>query len=378
MRTGRICRTSRLLGAAGSPLVSTCRTLPARPADGRSSTARAARLRPPGRGAERRPREHDAGVRGRRRPRLPLPRDRRPRHGRRRAARLPRRRARPGDRPHRRDRRAARGARWREARVDGTRADPAARGPPRGVARTLRVNIDPKHDARRRAAGRRRSAHRAAVDRVCVRRRSATTAWPRLRGCSGPGCARRSARSASLRLGWCRLRRCRRASSRRRAPRCRTAIGGTRARRPSASCRGPPPRACRCTCGRSTTQAEMDAPARPRRRRDHDRPPGGAEGRAQSPRPVGRVGRVELPLTPLDFLARARRLFPDRVGVVAGRRRRCTYAEFAARCDRPGRALLRRARRAARRPGGVARAATPTSCSRRTSACCSPAPCSCR
>ena len=42
---------------------------------------------------------------------------------------------------------------------------------------------------------------------------------------------------------------------------------------------------------------------------------------------------MELPLTPLDFLARARRLFPDRVGVVDGAVRR-TYREYAERCDR--------------------------------------------
>ena len=42
---------------------------------------------------------------------------------------------------------------------------------------------------------------------------------------------------------------------------------------------------------------------------------------------------MELPLTPLDFLARARRLFPDRVGVVDGPVRR-TYGEYAERCDR--------------------------------------------
>ena len=42
---------------------------------------------------------------------------------------------------------------------------------------------------------------------------------------------------------------------------------------------------------------------------------------------------MDIPLTPLDFLTRARRLFPRRVGVVDGRRR-YTYAEFAARCDR--------------------------------------------
>jgi fatty-acyl-CoA synthase len=42
---------------------------------------------------------------------------------------------------------------------------------------------------------------------------------------------------------------------------------------------------------------------------------------------------MRLPLTPLDFLARARRLFPDRLGVVQGDDVRHTYATFAARCD---------------------------------------------
>ena len=47
---------------------------------------------------------------------------------------------------------------------------------------------------------------------------------------------------------------------------------------------------------------------------------------------------MELALTPLDLLTRARRLFPDRVGVVDGDVRR-TYAEFAERCDRLAAAL---------------------------------------
>lgn len=47
---------------------------------------------------------------------------------------------------------------------------------------------------------------------------------------------------------------------------------------------------------------------------------------------------MELPLTPLDFLLRARRLFPDRVGVIDGDRR-WTYADFADRCDRQARFL---------------------------------------
>jgi len=49
---------------------------------------------------------------------------------------------------------------------------------------------------------------------------------------------------------------------------------------------------------------------------------------------------MELPLTPLDFLTRARRLFPDRVGVIDGHLR-FTYREFAARCDRMASLLVR-------------------------------------
>jgi fatty-acyl-CoA synthase len=45
------------------------------------------------------------------------------------------------------------------------------------------------------------------------------------------------------------------------------------------------------------------------------------------------VDVLNVPLTPLDFLQRARRLFPERTGVV-DRDLRLTYAEFAQRCDR--------------------------------------------
>jgi fatty-acyl-CoA synthase len=47
---------------------------------------------------------------------------------------------------------------------------------------------------------------------------------------------------------------------------------------------------------------------------------------------------MELPLTPLDLLERARRLFPERAGVVEGDRE-WTYRDFAARCDRLAHAL---------------------------------------
>ncbi len=49
---------------------------------------------------------------------------------------------------------------------------------------------------------------------------------------------------------------------------------------------------------------------------------------------------MNVPLTPLAFLERARRLFPARVGVVDGEQR-FTYAEYAARCDRLAWALTR-------------------------------------
>jgi fatty-acyl-CoA synthase len=49
---------------------------------------------------------------------------------------------------------------------------------------------------------------------------------------------------------------------------------------------------------------------------------------------------MRLPLTPLDFLARARRLFPDRLAVVQGDDVRHSYATFAARCDGLARLLV--------------------------------------
>ncbi len=47
---------------------------------------------------------------------------------------------------------------------------------------------------------------------------------------------------------------------------------------------------------------------------------------------------MKVPLTTLDFLTRARRYLPDRIGVVDGDQR-WTYAEFADRCDRQARLL---------------------------------------
>jgi len=58
---------------------------------------------------------------------------------------------------------------------------------------------------------------------------------------------------------------------------------------------------------------------------------------------------VILPLTPLDFLARARRLFADRIGVIDGDHR-FTYADFGERCDALARLLVDEC---AIRPGDV-------------------------
>ena len=86
---------------------------------------------------------------------------------------------------------------------------------------------------------------------------------------------------------------------------------------------------------------------------------------------------MELPLTPLDLLARARRLFTDREGV--DRRRRALDLRRARGALRPA-GPRPAARRSACSPATSWRgcAATPTSCSRRTTACSWPAACSSR
>ena len=96
---------------------------------------------------------------------------------------------------------------------------------------------------------------------------------------------------------------------------------------------------------------------------------------------------MELPLTPIDFLLRARRLFPDREGVIehhAGERADVfTYAHMAERCrparadaaerlrgppGRPGRVAVRQPPRAAR--GLLRRAAGRRACCCRSTSVC--------
>src|SRR5712692_4541481 len=71
--------------------------------------------------------------------------------------------------------------------------------------------------------------------------------------------------------------------------------------------------------------------------------PSARRGRT-SPRPLSapvwqlRLAPMETPLTPLEFMRRSRRLYPNREAVV-DRERRLTYAQFFERCDRWSAAL---------------------------------------
>ena len=235
----------------------------------------------------------------------------------------------------------------------------------------VRVNIDPKQDARRRAAGRRHPPHRQRRPRV--RRRVQRSSH---RGREGARrsrrCARRWARARSP-SWWPRRAGCPAAvGSARRARRCRP----TRA-----ACALVTPRFVD-TAHRLGVQVHVwtiDDRAEMARLLDL-----GVDG-IMTDRPqvlkdlLGRAWRldrplVELPLTPLDLLARARRLFADRVGVIDGDER-WTYAR-ARRPVRPaGPRAAARPRTCGRARSSPGWAGTPTSCWRRTTGCCSPAAC---
>ena len=142
-------------------------------------------------GAERRPGEHDAGVRARRRrARLPLPRDRHPGHRRRRAARLPRRRPAAHVRIGRaRSRRCRSATSRRLASTAPSRfplledlLDDLAGGP---VQHRLQVR-------RRRRAARRPAASPRLPRPGVHRRRSTTAGWLGCGRCSVRRAARRS------------------------------------------------------------------------------------------------------------------------------------------------------------------------------------------
>ena len=117
----------------------------------------------------------------------------------------------------------------------------------------------------------------------CASGRSATSAWP---GCAtpSPASARRSDRAARSSSGWLPRARRRSESSRPRAPsspHLRRDAGGHR----GLGGRGPPPGDAGARV--DDRRARGDGPAaRPRRRRPHDRPPGGAQGGPPGPGPV--------------------------------------------------------------------------------------------
>ena len=125
-------------------------------------------------------------------------------------------------------------------------------------------------------------------------------------------------------------------------------------------------------CGASTWRRRpaTSSPGAPASTRCSPSKPDGGRSRLPAPPELlhgaaRNVGGVKLPLTPLDFLARARRLFPDRVGVVAGRRRsRFDLRRLRRPLRRPGPAAARRRRRASPATGWPSSPATATSCSR--------------
>src|SRR5687767_15030429 len=69
-------------------------------------------------------------------------------------------------------------------------------------------------------------------------------------------------------------------------------------------------------------------------------PPAGSSKVSNSPPGTHRRTIMELPLTPLDFARRARKVYADREALVDGPLR-LTYAEFFDRCERWAAALQR-------------------------------------
>ena len=208
-------------------------------------------VRPPRR-RQRCAREHDAGVRVRGRPRLPLRRDRRAGHGRRRAGRVPRRRPAAHVRPRRAASATCRGARCSTALVGGEAPIPLLEDLLGDVARPAGQHR--LQDRRRRARARvGAAAARNALDRVVRRRVQRSPA------CAPAGATRRRAVHRA------------RARRRRRAAVRPTPAGrgddrpGARRRRAaspsstSASSSAPTRSASRCTCGPSTTRPRCTA-----------------------------------------------------------------------------------------------------------------------
>ncbi len=231
------------------------------------------------------------------------------------------------------------------------RADPAARGPPRRRGPTLRVNIDPKHDAAVEplAATLRRCD---AVDRVCVGAfsderlaRVRAAAARRLHVARPDRLARSSAwRPPARSVGELEAP-CAQLPPYLRRHRGRHR-GGRRPRRTGA--------ACRCTCGRSTTPAEMA------RLLDlgvdgimTDRP--AVLKDVLDSRPVGPVGSSEAPAHPARLPRPGPAAVPRPRRRRAGRRRPHDLRRVRRPLRRPGPPARRRGRRAARRPGGLPR-----------------------
>ena len=294
-------------------------------------------VRPPRR-RRRGPGEHDGRVRGGRRPRLPLPRDRRARHLRRRARRLPRRRPVAHVRPAGPDPRAAvvarcdrRGSTARSPSPSSTTC--SARSP------SARINIDCKADAGRRAARRELIRPHGRLDRVCVGGVLATAACVSSRSALGPelctsmgpveigAAALPPASSAGGRLP----------TSRAQVPLTPGHPGRRRGVRP----RCPPSGASQVHVWTIDDPDEMDRAPRPRRRRHHDRPPGGAEGRCWCAEASGSTDGRVAPSVP-ELAAHLRQVGPTAEGSWRWLTRTADDDRRPAVPDRPGLAAGRR------------------------------------
>ena len=220
-------------------------------------------VRPPRRG-QRRAGEHDAGVPVRRRPRLPLPRDRRAGDRRRGARGLPRQRPAAHVRTARQDQRAA-VAEVSKALVDGKAPIPLLEDL-LGAWPQARINIDCKTDAARRRADRLVAPHQLAGPGVRrgVQRRAVEAA---AQGARQPSCAARSAQSSSALLRFGLLRHPPGLAAQVPVKQGPLTVVNQEVRRAIPPSRPAGPRVD------DRRRRRDGAPARPRRRRDHDRPP---------------------------------------------------------------------------------------------------------
>ena len=300
---------------------------------------------------------------------LPLPGDRRARHRRRRAGRLPRR---PLDRVTDRTGEISE-LPWDEvqqARVDGREPIPLLEDV-LGAWPDVRVNIDPKADA----VGRVRSSRCCGAPAPSTGCASAPSPTSGSTGCATPSTVPTLHRSRPRRGGSiCSLSMEGEAAARSARRACRSWPTTTNGRPLCTPELVDTPRthtASSCTCGPIDDADEMARAARHRRGRDHDRPAPACCARSSRPGASGPDGAAPHP---------ARLPGPGPPAASPTASASSTATARGPTPSSPSGATARPATSAASSACAAATswpgcAATPTSCSRRTTACCWPAPC---